>query len=533
MKTAIVYARVSTVKQASDELPIQSQIEQCNARSESLGATVLRAFIDDGISGRGDNRPQFQAAIEFCELNRVDYFITWSTSRFARNKLDAALYKKRLANCETDMAYVSLSIDRSTDGGWMTEGVMEIFDEFFSRQVSSDTRRSMLKNAQDGYWNGGIPIYGYSPAVDPENSRRKRLFVDPDEAHIVKRIFNMRLSGEGPKSIAEKLNNEGLDKRGRSWTKKTVGALLRNPSITGKTVFGRRSNATGRKVEPDNWLIVQSHEPIIDQKSWDSVQTIMDREIKHTGGSQKSTFLFTGLLVCYTCGKNMNIETATGRSSSYSYYNCRSAQQGSGCRNRRISARKIDNWLVDTICEQIFNRSNLNEVVTELNATCSQWARETRKRREHLSKQLSILESKNSKIFDLFELHGRDCPNLSDLTKRLRANNTKIKVLETELTVVDAAQEPSAVSDNDIARLTDILTDIIRTSQNPQRIRSLFSSFINRIEVKDSSITINYNPSTLIQKQTVHSSGHWRPGQGLLRTRKIVVELPDRFRRAA
>ncbi|EGW52998.1 recombinase family protein [Candidatus Endoriftia persephonae] len=159
-KTAVIYARVSTARQAEDELPLESQIQQCAAKAESLGARVDRIFVDEGRSGRYDDRPDFQAAIAYCEVMSPDYLITWSTSRFARNKIDAGMYKLRLAKAGIDIQYVSLNIDRNTDGGWVTESVLELFDELYSRQVSADTTRSMLKNAQEGYFNGGRVPFG-------------------------------------------------------------------------------------------------------------------------------------------------------------------------------------------------------------------------------------------------------------------------------------------------------------------------------------------------------------------------------------
>jgi site-specific DNA recombinase len=152
-KTAIVYARVSTVRQADDGLPIASQIEQATLKAAAMGAKLLKVFMDEGISGTTSKRPAFQDAVSFCAQANVDYFIVWSTSRFARNKLDAASYKQQLKRHGTRVVYVSCEIDSDTDEGWFSESIFEIVDEHYSRVISKDTRRSMLKNAADGYFN--------------------------------------------------------------------------------------------------------------------------------------------------------------------------------------------------------------------------------------------------------------------------------------------------------------------------------------------------------------------------------------------
>ncbi|HAS51559.1 MAG TPA: hypothetical protein DCS21_07375, partial [Gammaproteobacteria bacterium] len=167
-KTAVIYCRVSTVRQADEELPLQSQQQRCEDKARNLDATVLRVYADEGLSGQSDSRPAFQQAILYCETHSPTYLITWSTSRFARNRLDAQLYKRRLSKAGTTLVYAAMDIDRETDGGWLTEGILELFDEFTSKQISADTRRSMIKAAQCGYWCGGHPPFGYQsvPATD-------------------------------------------------------------------------------------------------------------------------------------------------------------------------------------------------------------------------------------------------------------------------------------------------------------------------------------------------------------------------------
>ncbi|HHB12219.1 MAG TPA: recombinase family protein, partial [Chromatiales bacterium] len=208
-KTAIIYARVSTRRQADEELPLQSQIERCERKAVELGARVIRTFIDGGVSGRADDRPEFQAAIRFCEQHQVDHFITWSTSRFARNVFDSAIYKRRLDKVGARLAYVSCDIDQDTMSGFMMERIMEVFDEAQSRQISEDTQRSMRMNAEAGYWNGGRAPFGYKPVPDQDNPKRKRLCIDESEAEVVREIFDLRSQGSGARAIAQILNEHG------------------------------------------------------------------------------------------------------------------------------------------------------------------------------------------------------------------------------------------------------------------------------------------------------------------------------------
>ena len=102
MKRAIIYARVSTTRQADDGVSIDAQIEQCHKKAAEMGAAVLQVFRDDGITGTSAlKRHAFQRAINFCAYNDVDYFIVWRLSLFARNKSDAARYNQILKESGT------------------------------------------------------------------------------------------------------------------------------------------------------------------------------------------------------------------------------------------------------------------------------------------------------------------------------------------------------------------------------------------------------------------------------------------------
>lgn len=540
-KTAVLYARVSTVRQAEEELPLESQIAHCKEKAAALEARVDRVFVDAGRSGRDESRPEFQAAIDYCEALSPDYFITWSTSRFSRDKIHAGLYKLRLSKAGTEIVYVSTPIDRQTDSGWMTEGMLELFDEFYSRQISADTTRSMVKNAMSGYFNGGTPPYGFCVAPAEDNPKRKKLVPNPDEAVVVNDIFKMRHKGAGAKSIAMALQSRGVTNRSRMWTKSSISALLRNEAVIGRIVFGRRDKTTKRIRPRSKWIVVDAHEPIIPTALFESVQGLMDgATAKSNKGSPKSTYMFTGILYCAETGSSMQIESAKGQYKRYWYYNCRDAQKKGVGRNRRIAAREFDEWLIGVILKRILSYENLAGVVRDIDAACGSWACEHKHRRQSIASELASVERRQQKIYELFEEYGKDTPNLGDLTKRLRANNERVKKLEANLTAIDAEQQPEInVSDKDVDELAANLRYIVETTKkdNPKKVREFLGQFVDRVLVSDSSVRIEYRPECLVvnnqELEIVPSKAVWLPEHTLLGTKKLVVQLPERFRRKA
>jgi len=537
-KQAVIYARVSTSRQADDDVSIPAQVERGREKAAELGADVVRVFCDEGLTGTDDRRQAFQDAIAFCELYSPDFFITWSTSRFSRNKIDAALYKLRLDRCGTSIVYLCTPIDRDTDSGWMLESMLEVFDEYYSRQISADTKRSMIKNAREGYWNGGAPPFGYRPEPAEDNPRRRRLKIYPPEAEIVELIFNMRLAGQGAKAIATVLNERGITHRGSPWQKGSILYILRSESYIGHVIFNRRDRKTMRDRDRKDWIVVQSHDPIISPETFESVQAMLNTENPGRGtGSHASRFLFTGLLRCGKCGASLQIESAKGRSRRYHYYNCRTAQQKGGCKNRRLPAHELDDWLLDQLLDQILNAKTVANVYLQLAKMCSGWAKDQQRRRQAVLSEIRVIERKTRKIYELFEEYGKDTPNLGDMTRRLRAHNSRLKSLERQLAAIEAEVPPEMpIQEDQVMELVYFLIDTIKSSENVKKTRGLLSRFIREIVITDDHAQVNYDNRALIEltaRGAVPSKEWWLPEHAILGTKIVTLFLPQRFCAAA
>jgi DNA invertase Pin-like site-specific DNA recombinase/DNA-binding transcriptional MerR regulator len=529
--TAIIYARVSTQRQADDGLPVDSQIERGHSKALLLDADVLRVFTDAGISGRTDERPAFQDAVRYCKAHGVQFFICWSTSRFARNKLDAALYKRELEKSGTRVVYVSVDLDNRTDSGWMLESMMEIFDEHYSRQVSSDTLRSMIKNASDGHFNGGRVPLGFSTVLD---GKRKRLEINESEVVLVRDIFAIYIGGDGAKTIATVLNLQGRLNRGRKWSKSTILNLLRNMIYTGHVVFNRTNNTTGAARPREEWIITKSHEPIIDEEIFMEAQKLIEgRAPCDGGGSPHSGFVFTGLLKCGKCGASLQIESAKGRGRYYHYYNCSASQKGTGCSSRRISAPEFDAWLVDSVMSRILSKESITEMINDMHELTGKWIKERAARRADTVKDLRDTETKLQNLYSVLELHGKDAPNLGDLTIRMRELKAQRDQFEEKLVRLEEEEMPDvSIGDIEIQQMTELMREIVATTDDAKRLRQFFSTFIEKVEVNADGAVIYYDRSKVMNRagvDTVHSKENWLPDRFLLRTKFIIIPFPDRF----
>src|SRR5262249_10779690 len=236
----VLYARVSSERQAEKDLSISAQLKSMREHAAKRGWQVVDEFVDEAESVRSADRPQFQRMIQLAKRKPAAFnsILVWKLSRFARNREDSILYKALLRKHNIDVVSISEPVDASPSGR-LLEGVIEVIDEFYSANLSHDTVRGMKENASRGFRNGGTTPYGYQKAQHRVGSQVKStLAPDPVEATTVKRIFRLCLDGLGLKEIAKRLNDDGVKTRGGlPWGKNALHYLLTNEVYTGTLLF--------------------------------------------------------------------------------------------------------------------------------------------------------------------------------------------------------------------------------------------------------------------------------------------------------
>jgi site-specific DNA recombinase len=501
MTIAIVYARVSTSRQMQKELPIAGQIEQCLRKAQEIGATVVAQFIDSS-SGRSDNRKGFQEAISFCESHQVDFFITWSNSRFARNVADATRYKLRLHQAKTKLVYVSMSVDDGTDAGFLMDAMMDVMSEMTARTVAADTMRSMKRNAEQGFWNGGTPPFGFRSVPDPVNPKRRRLVANESEVIWVRQMFGQRLGGMGAKVLAQWLNSQGVENRGKKWTKAAVLNVLRSRAVIGQTVFGRKSHY-GVRVPEEKWVVTQSHEPVIDIETWTMAQRMMDDALvegKH--GRVSGKYLLTGLLRCGQCGSTMCAELVYGRGKRvYVYYLCRTkgARDSRACSQKRIRVSEIEDLILDFVVRRVITVEYFREIVSQFNAGLDDFEREKSLKVKKLAAEVNSLRQANENLLQILE-SGRamDGANFDVMMARIADNSLRIKALEGERQVIESTRRNVLdFSDEDLRWRCECLRDLIMGA-DVARKRCWLKSFVREIRVSGETLEVIYSESLLV-----------------------------------
>lgn len=281
-------------------------------------------YVDDGYTGTNFKRPAFQRMIEDIEAGKVNCVIVKDLSRFGRDYIDTGKYLERYFP-DNDVRFISITdnIDSLKQAYDMLLPIKNIFNEQYARDISKKVHASMQTKQKAGEFIGAFASYGYRKSPADKN----KLIIDEYAAGIVRRIFQMYISGVGKNGIAIALNKEGIvcpseykklngenyrnSHRLEStsyWTYSTINRLLQNEMYAGNMVQGRKTQRMRSKqcaIDKEDWIIVEkTHEAIIDKETWEKAQSLLKRRTRNLDLNTNMS-IFAGFLKCGDCGRSL------------------------------------------------------------------------------------------------------------------------------------------------------------------------------------------------------------------------------------
>ena len=328
-KTAFIYVRLSRDDELEGEsYSISNQKKLLTKVAKDKGYTNIVVFCDDGISGVTMNRPEFNKMIEQIQLGKAAAVFIKDLSRLGRNYIEVGRLTEEFFP-EHNIRLVSVSDNLDTEEGESElTPIKNLFNEWYARDISKKRR---ISNKIKG--GSGIPLspppYGYIKS--PDNSQY--WIIDEEAAYVVRRIFDMSYSGMGTFQIALTLSDEkiltpteyaarkGIKKAGGNtgkttadpyrWGQSTVGKILSTQEYCGdvinfKTYSISYKNKKRHANDPENILVFKEvHEPIIDRTIFETIQLRRGKTRKRPMSNGEKN-MFSGLLVCSDCGRNLH-----------------------------------------------------------------------------------------------------------------------------------------------------------------------------------------------------------------------------------
>lgn len=354
---------------------------------------MVDIFADEGLSGTSlEKRNAFNEMLSIARYGGIDIIITKEVSRFSRNVQDLLNIVEELRNRGVYVWF--LSDDINTESNDYRERLSQIATnaEQESLRTSRRVKWGQLQQMERGVVFGRKEMYGYNIVTDEFGDQHFEII--PEEAEIIKQIYQWFASGDGTFRIAKRLQDKGIKtkryKHGFSNT--VILRILRNEKYVGDLAQGKTytPNALTHKKKYNRgesaMVYIKDHHPesaIIDRDLWERVQAILKEKApsEEVKAKHANRYWTSGKVYCGCCGGRYVSYKKKQVNSEYKSWVCfENHQRGQekqittetgetvtvGCNALRVNDRVLQSAIHDIITEIILPRKN--QIIAELRA---------------------------------------------------------------------------------------------------------------------------------------------------------------------
>lgn len=361
------YARISMESERMHH-SLSAQISYYNALIQKKPEWEFAGvYADDGISGTGTTkRSEFLRMLADCEAGKIDIILTKSIQRFARNTVDLLETVRHLKNIGVEVRFEKENINSMSGDGELMLSILASFAQEESRSISENVKWGTRKRFEQGIPNGHFQIYGYRWEGD-------HLVVEPEEAKIVKMIFDDFLKGLSAESTEKKLEEMGVKSfKGVHFSNSSIRQILSNITYTGNFLFQKEyvtdpitgKSKINRGELPQYW-VENTHEAIIPLETYQAVQAERQRrrELGVLANWSINTSCFTSKIKCSLCGKSYRRSGKRQRKDPdevYYIWLCRTKSEKGA---KSCSAKSIPEKNLKAVCAEVLDLEVFDETV--------------------------------------------------------------------------------------------------------------------------------------------------------------------------
>ena len=425
-KITALYCRLSQDDNLEGESnSISNQKEILMTYAKKNGYLHPQFFVDDGISGTTFNRPGFQEMESLIEAGKVSTVIVKDLSRFGREHLLCGHYTE-IVYPTLGVNFIAIQENVDTTKGMGTEMMPfhNIFNEWYAAQTSKKIRAVNEMKASKGMRISSTVPYGYKK-IDGD---KEQWYIDEPAAEVVRKIYNLCISGKGPSQIARQLEAEkaltptayfnSIGKKTSNpmpvniygWEQTSIVHILENRQYTGCTVNGKSTTVSykvhktiERPVE-DYQVIPNTQEAIISENTWLRVQELRKSKRRNTATGRKS--LFSGLVYCPDCGGKLHFCAAKSLKKNQEFWRCSSYKDGRGtCTIHYIRDVVLEAIVKEAISEladfvRCYNSAFLYLIAEKKGAEAVNQEKSLRAKTENAKQRISDLDKLFSRIYE-------------------------------------------------------------------------------------------------------------------------------------
>lgn len=265
-------------------------------------------YYDTGITGtKADIREGLQNLLTACRIGKVDLILVKSISRLSRNTTDCLSIVRELINIGVTIFFEKENINTAEMESELILSILSSMAEEESASISKNEKWSVQRRMAAGIYKMPYVPYGY------KRDNNGDMIIEPNEAGVVRYIFNAVLAGQGTDAIAAALSDQHIPTRkGGNWSGSTVRDIIANEKYTGDALFQKTyTDDTFRRHsnhgEVKTYLVSEHHEPIISRETYERANTLIRQRSKEKGivkenGKYQNRFAFSGKIICGICG---------------------------------------------------------------------------------------------------------------------------------------------------------------------------------------------------------------------------------------
>lgn len=362
------YARVSSGKDAMLH-SLSAQVSHYSEMIQShIGWVYCGVYSDEALTGTKSDREGFQQMLTDCRAGKIDMVITKSISRFARNTVTLLQTVRELKSMGIDVYFEEQYIHTISADGELMMTILASYAQEESLSASENQKWRVRKAFENGELINLRFLFGYSITADGVQINEK-------EAAIVREIFSRFNGGESMSSISRDLNARGYrGALGGKWCAERMRNTLSNEKYLGNALLQKRyrnnhieKKLVANKGELPMYYAEGTHEPIIDQATFDKAQERLRMLAQQTANRKKPTrSAFSGLIHCGLCGNTYKRVTYRKKH----YWNCTTFQTKgkSECAAKRIPEETLEVLTCEVLGEGSIDSDMVRSKITAIRA---------------------------------------------------------------------------------------------------------------------------------------------------------------------
>ncbi len=473
-KITALYCRLSKDDGTNNEsMSISTQKTMLKDYAKRNGFLNCQFYVDDGYSGTNYDRPAFRQLIEDIQDGEVSTLITKDLSRLGRNYLETGTYiEVFFPNHNVRYIAINDGVDSIDNAQMDITPFRNIINEMYAKDTSRKIKSALHARKMQGKYMATTAPFGYQKDEKDHN----HLVIDEVTAPVVELIFSIAEEGVGLHTICNRLRKAKVikpsfykremferytdEEKMYDWDTAYVSKILHDPVYAGNLTVAERPTKTMRSKKrqyipyAEREVIYGTHEPIIEQSRWNTVQKILESRPPVIGESSSGyDNIFRGIIKCADCGSAMLAKVEQKRKHNNvldkTFYCCTKYRKfgKEGCSSHTIEARTVHEVVLADIQKHAGQaladrKAMVTEIAERLNLQMSA-------DREQQKKELRQCKQRVSEIENLYAKLYEDLTRELITEKRFQMLSARFDSEQEELTARIKELEKSAIADKE------------------------------------------------------------------------------------